>query len=91
MQRRRASSAALQFVHGAANGGVIPNLPLVTIVAKVSGEPTSTDAARRTDGHKLRNLAVRSKPTIRGWRISAVANVFRNQPLAMLLFKKGAG
>jgi len=54
-------------------------------------EPTLIDAAQRTNGHKWRKPAVLPKLTIKGWRISAAANVSPNQPLAVLLFKQGVG
>jgi len=63
----------------------------MTRAAKALNEPKRTDAARRTNGYKLRKPAVRLKLMIRGWRISAVANVSPNQPLAVLLFKQGVG
>ena len=68
-----------------------PKLPLVDSAANGGSEPKVPDAARRTNGYKLRKPAVRPKLTIRSWRISAVANVSPNQPLAVLSFKQGVG
>jgi hypothetical protein len=59
--------------------------------AKVSEEPTSTDAARRINGHKLHIRAIRPNLPKESWCISAVANVSLNQPLTVLLFTQGVG
>ena len=60
-------------------------------MSNVGSEPKLTDASRRINGHKLRKPAVRPNLTIKGWRISAIANVSPNQPLVVLLFEQGVG